>query len=669
MNTNDNEKLKAAYALNLWTVSISQILDYNDVNILKQEYDTIINNLNLENMPKDEALLDVIKQIMDEVTQLLMYEGDRKFIEIEYQHQLKNAVWSAVPNIVTILGITNPRASSVKYNASGSIIPSCIALATQVGIGYMNYRRNKAEYEIGHEKAKWQIQTNRMAHLNGLQKRLFDTAWRLAKAYDFPDEYRLTEKEISSYNEALMETNAVKRYHKLNAMKSSFDAYPVFWYQMGSTANGVFRSSLYDTDPELKYTYKQNAIKCFEKYDSLNKFNLLRSDLLTASWALEYLELLDLNRKNNPDKAIELIRIAEKNAGNARDVLELCAFAYLRIEDYDNAVRVFHKLVIDSYNLSINVQILSGLYIKQIYSTNISQTIAIETAQKRYRELPGIVEKGYEKYILKCPPQGTDLSKWKPEWNKEESFDEFCEQEIRKQQKQEEKEKKARKFYGKKIFLVYQSACENVARYFMEILEENRGKLQDSDYLPHASMIELKEYKKKSNEYEQNGAHIIMLGDSYETKKLYDMYLNLKGKRWDSEECYDLGIRYISYNTKTILLVRPLKDEKIDDLLSLANTIFENRPISIPQKVNSVKYAFLNDFFKKNPFFKKEGKEMADALTLVTEAPFIVLGQLKELVENGIQWGINLSAYKGLEFLQYCVAIYKYLESKNAIVD
>ena len=55
-----NEKLKAAYALNLWTVSISQIIDYNDMNILEQEYNTIMNNLNLENMPKDEALLDVI---------------------------------------------------------------------------------------------------------------------------------------------------------------------------------------------------------------------------------------------------------------------------------------------------------------------------------------------------------------------------------------------------------------------------------------------------------------------------------------------------------------------------------------------------------------------------------------------------------------------------------
>lgn len=39
-----NEKLKAAYALNLWTVSISQIIDYNDMNILEQEYNTIMCN-------------------------------------------------------------------------------------------------------------------------------------------------------------------------------------------------------------------------------------------------------------------------------------------------------------------------------------------------------------------------------------------------------------------------------------------------------------------------------------------------------------------------------------------------------------------------------------------------------------------------------------------------
>lgn len=49
------DQITAAYALNLWTVSISQIIDYNDVNVLEQEYETIMNNLNLYNMPKDKG--------------------------------------------------------------------------------------------------------------------------------------------------------------------------------------------------------------------------------------------------------------------------------------------------------------------------------------------------------------------------------------------------------------------------------------------------------------------------------------------------------------------------------------------------------------------------------------------------------------------------------------
>ena len=47
----ENEKVKTAFALNLCTVSISQIIEYNDIVILEQEYDTILNNLNIEKMP------------------------------------------------------------------------------------------------------------------------------------------------------------------------------------------------------------------------------------------------------------------------------------------------------------------------------------------------------------------------------------------------------------------------------------------------------------------------------------------------------------------------------------------------------------------------------------------------------------------------------------------
>ena len=65
---NQEEKVDAwlaAYALNLCTTSITQIIENNDLRYMEQEYENILNNLNLEVMPKDEALLDVLKQILD----------------------------------------------------------------------------------------------------------------------------------------------------------------------------------------------------------------------------------------------------------------------------------------------------------------------------------------------------------------------------------------------------------------------------------------------------------------------------------------------------------------------------------------------------------------------------------------------------------------------------
>ena len=87
------DKKKAAYALNLCTVSVSQIIDYNDINVLEQEYNTILNNLNLEQIPKDEALLDVLKQILGVITFFRISEEDKKFIDLEYQQRMKNGVW------------------------------------------------------------------------------------------------------------------------------------------------------------------------------------------------------------------------------------------------------------------------------------------------------------------------------------------------------------------------------------------------------------------------------------------------------------------------------------------------------------------------------------------------------------------------------------------------
>lgn len=183
---------RAAYALNCCTVSVSQIIDYDDVYILEQEYENILNNLNLEVMPKDEALLDILKQLLNTITFFRIQEGDKAMLDKEYQHRMKNAIWSAVPNIGMIV-------------AGGNWATAAVSLVSQVGIGYMNYRREKAQNQLDLEKQKWQLMRSAIEQFNGLRRELFDTAWRLADKYNFPDTYRITERQISIYNRILME--------------------------------------------------------------------------------------------------------------------------------------------------------------------------------------------------------------------------------------------------------------------------------------------------------------------------------------------------------------------------------------------------------------------------------------------------------------------------------
>ena len=394
-----NEQLRAAYALNLCTVSVAQIIDYNDIGILMQEYDNILNNLNMEAIPKNNALREALVQILDTIKLCKISEGDRKLIDSEYQNRMKNAVWSAVPHLGLIFATGNPIAIAMN-------------LATQVGIGYMNYRRNRAEYQQGQEKEYWQIQKSKLDMFSNLQQMLFETAWRLADTFNFPDEYRLTDQQVHEYNNALLEDNPIKRYNNLDFMKDKFKAYPHFWYQMGSTANSIYRSENLDISDSMRTMYKERAIECFEHYRNLNKFNLLRHDAITSAWALEYIDLLDLNDENDRAKARELLGEAEAHAGNANDALELCAYADLKLGCYDDAVRLFKTLVNRDYNAEVNARILSALL---IYNSRDPEKR--DNALFEYAQLPMITK---QQYLLPMPSTEDEWKNWKPDWAKDE---------------------------------------------------------------------------------------------------------------------------------------------------------------------------------------------------------------------------------------------------------
>ncbi len=343
------DQKKAAYALNLCMVSVSQIIDYDDSNILAQEYETILNNLNLEHMPKDEALLSILKQLLDTITFFRIQDKEKEFIEKEYQQKMKNAIWSAVPNFGMIVG-------------TGSPITMAISLATQVGIGYMNYRKTKAQNMSEREKQEWQLQRSAIEQLNGLRRELFDASWRMADKYNFPDKYRLTERQITQYNKILMDNDPWRKYERLNAIKEFFEAYPPFWYYFGNAANLIACQAKADNDMDVFDRYRSLAIEHFETYTAINEDAILREDHLASSCALEYLELLDLSLEENRAKGRQLLCTAVRSSGHACDVLQICALSYLRMGELEPAMKWLSYLVNEGYNTIVNAQLLSSLY-------------------------------------------------------------------------------------------------------------------------------------------------------------------------------------------------------------------------------------------------------------------------------------------------------------------
>ena len=352
---------KAAYALNMCTVSVSQIIDYNDSYILEQEYDAILNNLDLEKMPKDEALLNILTELLNVVTFFRIQDIKKQQIEAKYKRRMQNAIWSAVPRI-GVVGFNLP-----------SIV---VSLVSQIGIGYMNYRREKANAKADVQDQEIELQITAIEQFNALRRELFTTAWRLSAEYNFEDRYRLTEKQITQYNEILMDPDDMRRFDRLYAVRGKFEAYLPFWYFLGHAAKLISENPENNLSHESRDYYKQEARNCFEKYYVYNSYNILREDEITASLALEYIDLLLLDEHPDKEKICKLIELAVDKAGNANDVLQLCAISYLKIggtENISNACDLFRVLINENYNKETNGKLLSRIYVSQFLSGKYPQ--------------------------------------------------------------------------------------------------------------------------------------------------------------------------------------------------------------------------------------------------------------------------------------------------------
>ncbi len=351
-----DEKAKVAYALNLCAVSISQIIDSRDIIVLKQEREFVLNNLNLQNFVKHPALLEVLRQVLDTITYLEIQAGDFNFVEKEYQQKLQNAIWSAVPSPGALF-------------LGGDAVSVAIAVAAQIGTGYMNYRRNKSQYALEKERSEWELKRYEIEQLYGLRAQLFETAWQLSSDFDFDDKYRLTQKQLSRYSEALLESDPLKRYERLDVMSDKFNAFPPFWYYKGNAAMEVLRGKQYGS---FAAGYKEKAIKAYNEFHKKN-YEFLREDIIAASCCLEHISLLEAN-----DVFVEqLLCQAMRLAGDNYDVLQQSVFVNLHLGRFNEVIAPLREMIVNDYNVGLNGILLSRIYFIQSNQIEYEKLLAI----------------------------------------------------------------------------------------------------------------------------------------------------------------------------------------------------------------------------------------------------------------------------------------------------
>lgn len=363
------DKLTTAYALNLCTVSVSRIINCKDQYVMDQEYDAILNNLNIQNMPNDDSLLKILKQILDVITFFKIQEGDKKFIEEDYKQALKQNLSRSL-NIAGLLGSVSSIGIG-SLTTPGSIVKAGLSVASTIGIGYMNYRSGKTQALLNKKKQEWELQRSAIEQLNALRRELFDTAWNLTKNFDVHDEFRLTEHQIEQYLKILDDNDNFRRFERLDFIRDKFLAYPPFWYQLGHTAKLVSME-----EPENREYYISYSKACFDFFMYQIDDNLLRDDQIASSCALEYSELLDESIKEDREHIEELLGIAMRFSGNRNDVLELCAIGYLRIGKIDKATRILWRLVNEKYDENFNAEMLSMIYYQLYMDVLLDQELS-----------------------------------------------------------------------------------------------------------------------------------------------------------------------------------------------------------------------------------------------------------------------------------------------------
>lgn len=396
-------KKRAAMALNLCTTSISRIIASGNVEVMEQEYNAILNNINLQVIVKDEALLSTMRKILDTIIFFRLQEKERKLLEARHHQRMNKLLWESLSS------------GGGLFVVGGDPWTIAAAAAIQAGSMYVGYQNKKREAGMQLEEELWKLERSAIEQLHALRASLFETAWRLSDTYNFNDEWRLTVRQIEWYNEIRSEADHITRYKKLEQYKEDFEAYPYFWYELGVAAQGVYDEKQALKEPGAE-TWRDNAEKHLSKFLELDHdLNLLRQDIIGADARLRHVALLA--GKIGWAKAVQqddlFLKAVKRLAVDDPELLLKAALvyasAYKELSNSNDqsaakepfahqAIVFFEMLVMRGNNLPMSSIFLSELYL-------------LTNQENKYEELKDFAEKQENSCLVLVPDTGSPEEK------------------------------------------------------------------------------------------------------------------------------------------------------------------------------------------------------------------------------------------------------------------
>ena len=360
----NDDAFLAILALNYCHLSLVKIIEYNDRVVLDEEYNNIINNINLSKI-KDRELIDILKKLMDVLTQFKLDERSKEKLLKQYEKNVEGTLYSALKeggdvnlNMSDVANIVARQASTAATAGAGATMLSgpaapMVAAATgaiilvQVGSAYVNYRNALTAYREALDESVWKLESEAITRINEINKIFLETYWKLMTKYKAPDKWRLTLGQFNDYLTVLKEKDNSRKYRNLIRMENDFTLFPPYWYFRGAAAQKIGK--------------KDDVLHCYAMYNEVRK-GFFRQDKTYSSAIM--LKVVETNYSDNQeDLFVDLGDIVKqdrkdwrKRLFSAYKLIEYGHFQKAKDQvqaniDNDRAVSISRKTLGDIYYL------------------------------------------------------------------------------------------------------------------------------------------------------------------------------------------------------------------------------------------------------------------------------------------------------------------------------